>query len=232
MPSPFSPSSFAAGATQFTWFGLVCIGCACSAQTVPGKAPGGAANGELEGPQTGTAPGKNSAGSVANCTADATRMDGPYRYNNNQWGRDKAKGRNEQCLLTRDANGQIEAGWTWNWSGFDPSVFAYPEIEFGWKPWSGGPSTDPRFPMRVSDLPQLSLHYEVETQADGSYDLAPEVWLTNSPATTAANPKSITTEVMFWMDYAGGAQPAGKIVERPSFDGMACSPMSSAFQSS
>jgi hypothetical protein len=148
-------------------------------------------------------------------------MVGPYRYNNNQWGYTKAKGKAQQCLLARQIAGHTELGWSWSWPGFDASVFAYPEIEFGWKPWSGGKSTDARFPMKVSDVPRLALNYEVETVADGSYDLAPEVWLTNGPpASETADPKSITTEVMFWMDYAAGARPAGEVIEAPSLDGV------------
>ena len=101
-------------------------------------------------------------------------------------------------------------------------MFAYPEIEFGWKPWSGGKSTDARFPLKVSALPHLALNYEVETQANGSYDLAPEVWLIDSPGgSQAADPKSITTEVMFWMDYAAGARPAGQVIETVTLDGLA-----------
>jgi len=117
-------------------------------------------------------------------------------------------------------DGRTERGWSWNWPGFDASVFAYPEIEFGWKPWTGGKSTDARFPMRVSDVDHLLLNYEVETQATGSYDLAPEIWLIRKNPSDAANPKLITTEVMFWMDYAEGARPAGKIIESPTLDGV------------
>jgi len=168
-----------------------------------------------------SAPGKNEPGVTANCRPDATEMSGPYRFNNNQWGRKKARGGAEQCLLTREVAGHSERGWTWNWPGVDPTVFAYPEIEFGWKPWSGGKSTDRRLPVKIADLPPLLLSYEVETVADGSYDLAPEVWLMSGPGPfEAADPKSITTEVMFWMEYAGDARPAGEVIEHTQLDGI------------
>jgi len=171
--------------------------------------------------ERGGAPGKAVLGVTADCAAWSTRMTGPYRYENNQWGSKKAKGKTEQCLLARDVAGRTELGWTWSWPGFDASVFAYPEIEFGWKPWSGGKSTDARFPMKVSAVPRIALDYEVETVADGSYDLAPEVWLTNTPGgSEKPNPQSITTEVMFWMDYASGARPAGEVIETPTLDGV------------
>jgi hypothetical protein len=85
------------------------------------------------------------------------------------------------------------------------------------KPWSGGASTDARFPIKVSDVGALSLEYEVETSATGSYNLAPEIWLTDS---ARPNPKSITSEVMFWMDYAEGARPAGSIIDHVELDGV------------
>jgi len=166
-------------------------------------------------------PSKGSPGVEADCRAWATRIDGPYRYENNLWGSDKAKGKFEQCLLTRNVNGRSQLGWSWNWPGFDPTVFAYPEIIFGWKPWSGGKPTDARFPLRVSDVRHLTLSYEVETQATGSFNLAPEIWLTSSGAwSERVNSQLITTEVMFWMDYAEGARPAGKVVQTPTLDGV------------
>ena len=201
---------------------VVCLGCTlsgCAGTSV--AASDGSQSTAANAVSAGDAPGKSGPGVTANCRPESTEMSGRYRFNNNQWGRSKVKGQAEQCLLTREHAGHIERGWTWNWPGFDATVFAYPEIEFGWKPWSGGKSTDPRFPMKVSELPSLSLDYEVETVATGSYDLAPEVWLMSGPGPfDSANPQSITTEVMFWMDYAAGARPAGDVVEKTTVDGV------------
>jgi len=216
-----------ASITLIATFGYTLSGCAAtpvpasdSTQQSGAKAPALAA-GEALANEAGSAPGKAGPGVAANCQVWATQITGPYRYENNQWGKDKAKGKAEQCLITREVAGHTEHGWTWNWPGFDPSVFSYPEIEFGWKPWTGGKTTDSRFPMKVSELPRLALDYEVETVANGSYDLAPEVWLISGPPSSeASNPKSITTEVMFWMDYASGARPAGVVIEKPVLDGV------------
>jgi hypothetical protein len=163
------------------------------------------------------APGKSAAGATANCADWAAHMDGPYRYENDVWGHSKAQGGFEQCLLQRTVQGRQEHGWSWNWPGYEPSVFAYPEIVFGWRPWSGGKPTDPRFPLKLASIEQLSLHYHVETEATGTYNLAPEIWLTNSGRWSSnPNPSLITAEIMFWMDYAGRAQPAGRLVDRPT----------------
>jgi len=149
-------------------------------------------------------------------------MAGPYRYTNDQWGSKKATTPFEQCLLKREGPERAKLGWTWNWPGLDPTVFAYPSITFGWKPWVGGPSTDPRLPVRVADLKRLELHYAVESEAEGAYNLAAEIWFTRArPATPAADPKSITRELMVWLEADGSATPAGSIVSTPTLGGIA-----------
>jgi hypothetical protein len=168
-----------------------------------------------------SAPGKSTPGATSHCASGFARLVGAYRYENNQWGRDKARGGSEQCLLEREQGGRTEYGWSWHWPGEAPSVYAYPEIIWGWKPWTGGSSTDARFPRRVSDVQHLALHYAVETDAVGSYNLAPEVWLTRrKDGSGKPNPELITTEIMFWLDYAGISQPAGQIIDQPTIDGV------------
>lgn len=168
------------------------------------------------------APGRAEAGVTADCAAWASAIVGPYKYENNVWGIDKARTFTpEQCLLRRTKDGQTEIGWTWAWPGQDPTVFAYPQIMFGWKPWSGGKPSDPRFPLKITAMQSLSMDYEVETQATGSYNLAPEIWLTSSGNwSEQPNAKLITTEIMFWMDYQQGAIPAGQIVDQPVLGGV------------
>jgi hypothetical protein len=169
------------------------------------------------------APGRNLPDVQAQCRNGDTQVIGAYKYENNMWGADKARGFTpEQCLLTRTVNGSKQVGWTWYWPGMDRSVFAYPQIMWGWKPWSGGKPSDARFPARVGDLKSLTMDFEVQTDAQGTYNLAPEIWLTSSGAwSEAPNPKLITTEIMFWMDYQQGATPAGSIVDRPVINGVA-----------
>lgn len=166
------------------------------------------------------APGKDQPGVSSHCANGYSVASGPYRFENNQWGRDKASGGFEQCLLKRERDGQKQFGWTWHWPGEAPSVYAYPEVIWGWKPWTGGTSTDTRFPRRVSDIERLSLHYKVETEATGSYNLAPEVWLTQHRETSGKpSPELITAEIMFWVDYSGISRPAGEVVEEVDIDG-------------
>src|SRR5512146_3307287 len=125
------------------------------------------------------APGKYQAGVDSSCNGSYAIADGPYRYENKQWGSGKAQGPFEQCLLKRTVDGKQQRGWTWNFPGTDSSVFSYPEVVFGWKPWTGGKTTDPHLPTRVGDYKKLTLVYDVESQITGSYNLAPEVWIVN-----------------------------------------------------
>ena len=220
----FPTSSWALSLLASLSLGAAMVPTGCVKKTAPATAgsPAEAQTTESRGASgggkasTATAPGKNHPGATADCTIWSSHWDGPYKYENNQWGHDKSAGEFEQCLLERQVAGRTQLGWTWHWPGHDPSVFAYPQIIFGWKPWSGGNPTDPRFPMRVADVQHIVMRYAVETEASGSYNLAPEIWLTESGEwSTAPNPKLISAEIMFWMDYQGEARPAGDIVDRP-----------------
>jgi hypothetical protein len=166
------------------------------------------------------APGKFAPDVSAKCNSGYAIADGPYRYENNQWGAGKAQGPYEQCLLVRTVGGKKQRGWSWNFPGTDPTVFSYPEIIFGWKPWTGGKTTSEHLPTRVGDYKKLTLVYEVESQITGSYNLAPEVWITSRNVKNGpASPSSITAEVMFWMDAGGIAQPGGAAVASPTVNG-------------
>jgi hypothetical protein len=157
------------------------------------------------------------------CENGSRVIDGPYIYENNQWGKSKAKDPFTQCILQRTVDGKSRMGWKWDWPGFDPTVFAYPEIIYGWKPWSGGATTDPKLPIKVTDIRTLTMRYDVDQEASGAYDLAPEIWLTDTPvASEKPNPLAITTEVMFWMD-ARAMQPAGAPIDKAVMDGVAYS---------
>jgi hypothetical protein len=167
------------------------------------------------------APGADAPDVKAVCSSGATFEQAPYKYENNQWGSSKEHGRYEQCLLERTVAGRRELGWSWTWPGQDSSVFAYPEIIFGWKPWTGGRSSDHRFPLKLSEMQHLAIQYEVETNATGNYNLAPEVWLISGRSgANTANPALITAEIMFWMEASGIARPAGVVVDQPEVAGI------------
>ncbi len=168
------------------------------------------------------APGKYGAGVTSQCANGYAVADGPYRYENNQWGSGKAQGPFEQCLLKRTVDGKQQRGWSWSFPGTDASVFSYPEVIFGWKPWTGGKTTDAHLPTRVGDFKKLTLVYDVESQTTGSYNLAPEVWIIDRNVRNGPPaPSAITAEVMFWIDSGGVARPGGSSVANPVVNGEA-----------
>ena len=159
-------------------------------------------------------------GGTASLSMDGDQMrNGPYVYENNQWGKAKANGAFSQSILRRTVDGVPQYGWTWDWPGFNASVFAYPEVIYGWKPWSGGRSTDPKLPMKVTDITTMKMIFDLDLQATGGYNLAPEIWLTSTAEASARPaPQRITTEVMFWLDH-NNTQPAGTFMEKMTIGG-------------
>lgn len=151
---------------------------------------------------------------------DDTRTEGNQRFETNAWGHDKQQRRFDQRLVERRRNGGLQLGWFWRWPGFEPTVYAYPEVLIGWKPWCGGAPTDPRLPVRVSDALKLRVDYAVETYATGSYNLAVSAWISNRPGwSMAADPNVIATEIMVWPHYTPGATPLGTLIGTVKLEG-------------
>jgi len=92
------------------------------------------------------------------------------------------------------------------------NVHAYPEIMFGGSPWWGGAlSSDPLqvFPIRVSDLTELTMKYKLAITGDPmGFNVAFEVFLTNTPN---GNSTTLTNEVMVWF-HRGAFDPGGSVV--------------------
>lgn len=152
--------------------------------------------------------------------ANAERLVGAQRFLTNPWGNDKVRGRFEQRLIERRHAGTTQTGWYWHWPGLDHTVFAYPEVLVGWKPWRGGDTTDVRLPIAVSRASNLLVAYDVETRATGSYNLAISTWLTSvEGGTQQARPETITTEVMVWPQYSSGASPPGRFYRNVNLSG-------------
>lgn len=144
----------------------------------------------------------------------AYHVEGSRRFENNHWGAGKADGRFEQRLLQRRRAGRDQTGWSWRWPGLDRTGFAYPEVLIGWKPWAGGESTDRRFPMDMDQAHKLSIAYEVETRATGTYSLAAMVWLVDRGSWSHhACGDAISTEVVFLVDHSSGVRPPGCLVD-------------------
>ena len=124
-----------------------------------------------------------------------------FLLSNNVWG--KGTEPYEQCIYYEFNNNQLEIGWNWNWTG-NGNVRAYPEIIFGQKPWSTE-STSTLLPARINSN-QISLKYSGAASAIGQWNLAYDIWLTNSITPT---PENVTHEIMIWMHKTNSISPAG-----------------------
>lgn len=172
-------------------------------------------------PHSGDAPGKSLSGVHSECGDWATIERGTLKYFNNNWAKNKAQGKFEQCLLQRKTDGGQQFGWSWAWPGFDQLGFAYPAIVVGRTPWSDK-TTDARLPLSVSSIPRLTLSYAVDTQATGKYSLSVSLWLlTPSETPEQPIPRRIANEIIVWLDYGRpSSDPIGTQVGSPTVDGV------------
>ena len=117
-------------------------------------------------------------------------------YENNVWNQGTIKTEHRaQCLLKRVVDGKVQYGWRWQWPRAGGNVKAYPEVIYGHKPWFTS-STTANLPRRISAIGELSVAYDIEMRARGRYNLAFDIWVTNSGRPT---PSAITHEIMIWV---------------------------------
>ncbi len=85
---------------------------------------------------------------------------------------------------------------------------------FGKKPWISS-STNAALPIKVQNLDEFYVVYDLDMDAAGSYNLAFEFWVTTD---SMSSETGITTEVMIWMDN-NLIGPAGNIIGTVTFAG-------------
>jgi Glycosyl hydrolase family 12 len=136
------------------------------------------------------------------CRPGDTLARGELTLENNCWGAEGVA-HFKQCVSASSDR----LGWTWDYPAEEPDrVKAYPEVIFGKKPFTPGPSTTVRLPRPLLPVPSFTVEFTSRTHATGRYNAAFEIWLTDSPLAT---PASITHEVMFWVGHGGNPSPAG-----------------------
>ncbi len=118
-----------------------------------------------------------------------------FIYQNNVWGKGDIT-EYVQCILRRGPDGNEQYGWRWQWPRGTGNVKAYPEVIYGHKPWHAS-STTASLPVRIASISKLSVHYALEMTAQGTYNLAFDIWVTS---TNPPTPETITHEIMIWMD--------------------------------
>ena len=138
----------------------------------------------------------NTADVAAYCRDWAKLRNSGFVYENNVWNQGTIKRENRaQCLLKRVVDGEVQYGWRWRWPRGSGNVKAYPEVIYGHKPWFTS-STTADLPRRISTIDELSVTYDIEMQARGRYNLAFDIWVTDSERPT---PSDITHEIMIWV---------------------------------
>ena len=154
------------------------------------------------------APAREQPGVTSDCSNYSTTTQGVFQYQNNMWAEGKAKGPFDQCVVSRKIAGKTQLGWTWSWPGYEPLGFGYPEIIFGWKPWSAQ-STSSVLPLQISKIQALSVRYAVATEHSGKVALSLSIFVTDSSEASAPNPLAIVDELVLWLDYPEDAVPIG-----------------------
>jgi hypothetical protein len=92
----------------------------------------------------------------------------------------------------------------------------YPSIFKGCH-W-GNCSSNSGLPLKLSSIGTAPSAWSVTPPNAGSYDIAYDIWFNQSP-TTSGQPDG--TEIMIWLNHAGGVQPAGQRVGTTTINGAA-----------
>jgi len=148
-----------------------------------------------------------------NCNGWSQFTIGSYLVENNVWGQGNITDFT-QCIYRTGSGDSIHFGWNWDWPIGNSDVKAYPEVIFGKKPWSTS-STNTALPIKIQNLDEFYVVYDLDMVATGSYNLAFEFWVTTD---SMSSETGITTEVMIWMDN-NLIGPAGNIIGTVTFDG-------------
>jgi len=139
-----------------------------------------------------------------------------YIVSNNVWGKGNITNY-KQCIFGTKIGNIVDFGWNWTWPKDGGNVKAYPEIIYGWKPWSES-STTSNLPIQIGNINQITVSYDAilsTTSTTGTYNLTFDLWITNlSPP----NPNNITREVMIWVETKNMI-PSGTLLQRVSISG-------------
>ncbi|MBM3320781.1 MAG: hypothetical protein FJY73_08920 [Candidatus Eisenbacteria bacterium] len=133
---------------------------------------------------------------TATCEKNAYLRIGAYAVTNNKHGESRLEEGDvyAQCVAIGSAG--FPASWRWEVRTRRPYVKGFPQIAFGTNPWTRV-ATSKQLPVRVGDLSTLLVEHQVAVAADGLYNLAFDLWLTEDD-TPHQNER--TNEIMIWLD--------------------------------
>lgn len=153
------------------------------------------------------------------CDDDAELRTGEYILLNNVWGKGDRTDY-EQCITRTELKSGLQFGWEWNWpNDGSNNVKAYPEIIYGWKPWSGS-STSSDLPVQLTEVDSIVISFQkVRSILYGSGNLTFDLWITSSGQ---PNPGNIEHEVMIWLERSilrpGGSNQATVTIDGYTYD--------------
>ncbi len=118
---------------------------------------------------------------------------------NDAWGRGSLSG--ARNLIFKAAEGSnVPFGWKWEWpSARTDDVKTYQSLSYGWHPWVDRRTNDV-LPARIGDIAGLRVDYEAVVNASGKYNLAFDMWITESSWNTDPGELNVKREFMIWMD--------------------------------
>lgn len=143
-----------------------------------------------------------------------TAQSGAYKVQNNVWGKGNLTGYSQCVGIGEGENGGVVARWTWDWLYSDTYVRGYPEIIFGRKP--GHVTTTTALPRQIRDIGTANVSFNYSSTHSGRGNCAFEMWLSRGPEVVS---DACKVEVMIWLDWYGGINPAGPFVRTSSIDG-------------
>ena len=186
---------------------LVCVGC--------GGGGGGDAS-RVIFPAGGV---READGTMAYCEDYALVSWGSLRFHNDTWGNNAGPyhfapsdmipipdAEHEQCILAREGDAGIEWGWRWDWPLDRGHVKGYAEVHYGMQWYYGhGTSTAPDIPIRIADIDEMTVRWDVDLTAEGIYNLAFDIFLSPDASGTET-----MHEIMVWVDRNNFGNPSSE----------------------
>jgi cellulose 1,4-beta-cellobiosidase len=140
--------------------------------------------------------------------ASTTLMNGEYNVMNNVWGASTP-----QCLEVYMDSTYFKVTLSGHNNG--NSVAAYPSIFKGCH-WGWCTSKNNPMPVKVREIESAPTSWKVNTQnVSGTWNAAYDIWFSELSAGS-----DYSAEVMIWLDYHGGATPAGSKVATVEIGGI------------
>ncbi|MBU2533625.1 MAG: hypothetical protein KKB37_12860 [Alphaproteobacteria bacterium] len=132
---------------------------------------------------------------------------GDITFQNNIWQRNGVAG--EQCITTR--------GWKWDWPVTEPAeVRSYPAAYFGQRPW-GQKSTTSKLPLKISEIENLVVDYEIRSSQTGVTNTSFDVWISKSRSSSDGSDR--IAEIMIWLRHSPELVPGDEPARQVMIDG-------------